>query len=130
MWFRVLILVVAVAFIVKGTIALAIPGRFYAERQRQFSSASPPARVLVPPVVIGALAMVAWYATIFHYEPWAWAVTGSLTAFACLAVHHALRWETHRQKMLRVVTHPKVGRVDYALLVAGALLVALALLVF
>ena len=130
MWFRVLILVIAVAFIGKGAIALAIPGRFYAERRRQFSSASPPAKVLIGPVVISALAVVAWYATVFHYEPWAWAVTGPLTAFACLAVHHLLHWETQRQKMLRVVTHPKVGRVDYVLLVAGALLVALALLVY
>ena len=130
MWFRVLILVIAVAFIAKGAIALAMPGRFYAERQRQYASATPPAKVLIPPVVISALALVAWYATIFHYQPGAWAVTGSLTAFACLALHHVLRWETHRQKMLRVVTHPKVGRVDYVLLVAGALFVALALLVY
>ena len=130
MWFRVLILVIAVAFIAKGAIALAMPGRFYAERQRQYASAAPPAKVLVGPVVIIALALVAWYATIFHYQPGAWAVTGSLTAFAGLAVHHVLRWETHRQKMLRVVTHPKVGRVDYVLLVVGALFVALALLLY
>jgi hypothetical protein len=34
MWFRILILVVAGAFIVKATIALAMPERFYAERTR------------------------------------------------------------------------------------------------
>ena len=32
--------------------------------------------------------------------------------------------------MLRLVTHPQVGRVDYVLLVAGVLFVALALLVY
>jgi uncharacterized membrane protein len=130
MWFRILILVVAGAFIVKATIALAMPERFYAERQRQYSSASPPAKVLVAPVVIVTLALVALYATIFHYEPWGWAVTGCLTAFACLAVHHALHWETHRERMLRVVTDPNVGRVDYILLVVGTLLVTLAFSVY
>jgi hypothetical protein len=130
MWFRVLILVIAVAFIGKGAIALSMAERFYAERQRQYASASPPAKVLVAPVVITALALVAWYATIFHYEPWGWVVTGSLTAFACLAVLQILWWETHRQRMLRVVTNPKVGRVDYVLLVVGALFVTLALWVY
>jgi len=130
MWFRVLILVIAVAFIAKGAIALTMPGRFYADRQRQYASATPPGKVLIPPVVISALALVACYATIFHYQPAAWAVTGPLTAFACLALHQVLRWETHRHKMLRLVTHPHVGRVDYVLLVAGALFVTLALLVY
>src|SRR4029453_2626688 len=36
-----------------------------------------PTKVLVPPVVIVGLALVAWYATIFHYKPWGWIVTAS-----------------------------------------------------
>jgi len=130
MWFRVLSVVIAVALLVKAAIALAAPRRFYAERQRQYASASQPPKLLVAPVVIVAMTFVAWYATIFHYQPWGWVVTGSLTALACLAVDHVFRWERHRQRMLRVVTNPKVWRVDCLLLVAGAVLMALALLVY
>ena len=68
--------------------------------------------------------------TIFHYQPWGWVVTGSLTALACLAVDHVFRWESHRRKMLEVVTNPKVWRVDCFLLVVGAAFMALALLVY
>jgi hypothetical protein len=107
-----------------------MPERFYAERERQYSSASPPAKILVPPLVIISLALVALYASIFHYEPWGWAVTGFLAVFACLAVHQVLRWQTHRQRMLRIVTNPNVGGVDYILLVIGMLLVAVAFSVY
>ena len=130
MWFRVLSLVIAAALLVKATIALALGRRFYAERQRQYASESPPAKVWVPPLVIVALALVAWYAIIFHYQPWGWVVTGSLTALACLAVDHLFRWESHRQRMLKVVTNPKVWQVDCLLLVLGVGFVALALLVY
>jgi len=130
MWFRFLSLVIAVALLAKASIALAMPRRFYTERQRQYASASPPVKVLVPPVVIVALAFVAWYATIFHYQPWGWVITGSLTALACLAVGRVFSWRTHRQTMLQIVTNPRVWRVDCLLLGVGAMFVALAFLVY
>lgn len=130
MWFRVLSLVIAVALIGKAAIALTMTQRFYAERQRQYASASPTTKVLVPPIVIVGITFVAWYATIFHYQPWGWVVTGSLTALMCVAVHQAFRWERHRQRMLSVVTNPNVWRVDFLLLVVGVMFVALALLVY
>jgi uncharacterized membrane protein YidH (DUF202 family) len=130
MWFRLLSLVIAVALLGKATIALAMPRRFYAERQRQFASASPPAKIVVPPVMIVFITAVAWYATIFHYQPWGWIVTGALTALACLAIAHLSRWERHRHRMLRLVSSPNVQRTDYLLLVVGAVFVMLALLVY
>jgi hypothetical protein len=130
MWFRVLSLVIAVALLAKASIALAIPRQFYAERQRQYASDSPPVKVLVPPVVIVAITLAAWYATIFHYQRWGWVITGSLTALACVAVDRAFRWRTHRQKMLKVVTNPGVWRVDCLLLGVGAVFMALAFLVY
>ena len=130
MWFRVLSLVIAAALLGKAAIALSIPGRFYAERHRQYASVSPPTKVLVPPVVIVALALAAWYATIFQYKPWGWVVTASLTALACVSIHQLSRWETHRQRMQRVVVNPKVWRVDCLLLAVGALFVVLAVFVY
>lgn len=81
-------------------------------------------------MVVVALTVVAWYATLWHYQPWGWLVTGSLTALSCLAVDHVLRWERHRQGMLKVVTNPTVWQVDCLLLVVGAGFAALALLVY
>ena len=130
MWFRILSLVIAAALLGKAAIALSMPGRFYAERQRQYASVSPPAQVLVPPVVIAGLASAAWYATIFHYQPWGWVVTASLTALACGSVHQLFRWETQRQRMGKVVASPNVWRVDCLLLAIGALFVALAVFVY
>ena len=52
MWFRVLSLVIGVALLSKAATALAAPRRFYAERQRQYASASQPASLFVAPVVI------------------------------------------------------------------------------
>ena len=128
--FRVLSLVIAAALIGKAVIALAMPGRFYAERQRQYASASPPAKILVAPVVIVGLALVAWYATIRHYQPWGWVVTASLTVLARLSVQQLFRWEAHRKTMHKLVANPRVSRVDYLLLVFGALFLTLAMLVF
>jgi hypothetical protein len=130
MWFRVLSLVIAVALLGKATIALAAPRRFYVERQRQYASESIPPKLWVAPVVIIALTLAAWYATIFHYRPWGWIVTGFLTALACLALDHALRWQSHRRRMIKVVTNPRVWQVDCLLLILGAGFVALALLVY
>ena len=130
MWFQVLSVVIAVALLGKAAIALAAPRRFYHERQRQFASEVRPRKLLVPPVVIVTITFAAWYATIFHYQSWGWIVTGCLTALACGSVDHVLRWERHRQWMLRVVTNPKVWWVDCVLLVVGALFVALAFWVY
>ncbi len=130
MWFRILSLIIAAALLGKAAIALSMPGRFYAERQRQYASVSPPARVLVPGAVIAGLASVAWYATIFQYQPWGWIVTASLTALACGSIHQLVRWETQRQRMRKVVANPNVWRVDCLLLVIGVLFVALAVFVY
>ena len=130
MWFRILSLIIAAALLVKAAIALFMPARFYDERERQYASVSPPTKVLVPPVVIVGLALVAWYATIFHYRPWGWIVTASLTALACVSVYQLSRWATHRHRMRTVVANPNVWRVDWLLLAIGALFVALAVYVY
>lgn len=130
MWFRVLSLLIGVALLSKAATALAAPRRFYAERQRQYASASQPASLFVAPVVILAVTSAAWYATIFQYQPWGWVVTGSLTALSCLSLDHVFRWERHRQRMLTVVTNQSVWQVDCLLLLAGAGFVVLALRVY
>mgnify|MGYP001205396757 CR=1 FL=1 len=130
MWFRVLSLVIAAALLVKATIALAARQWFYAKRQRQYATESLPAKLLLAPAVVVALTLVAWYATIYHYRPWSWIVTGFLTALSCMGLDHVFRWSNHRQAMLAVVTNPKVWQIDCLLLVAGSGFVALALLVY
>lgn len=130
MWFQVLSLVIAAALLGKATIALTARRWFYAIRQRQYATESLPTKLLVAPAVIVALTLVAWYATIFHYQPWGWVVTGFFTALSCMAVDHVLRWSRHRQAMLAVVTNPKVWLVDCLLMVVGSGFVALALLVY
>jgi uncharacterized membrane protein YidH (DUF202 family) len=130
MWFRVLSVLIAVALLGKAAIALVAPQRFYNERQRQYASEARPRKLLVAPVVIVVITLAAWYATIFQYQSWGWVVTGCLTALSCLSVDHLLRWERHRQRMLRVVMNPKVWWVDCVLLVVGSLFVALAFCVY
>ena len=130
MWFQVLSLVIAAALLGKATIALIARRWFYAIRQRQYATESLPTKLLVAPAVVVALTLVAWYATIFHYQPWGWVVTGFLTALSCMAVDHVFRWSSHRQAMLKAVTNPKVWQVDCLLMVVGSGFVALALLVY
>ena len=130
MWFQFLSLLIATALIGKASIALATRQRFYAVRSRQYVSESLPLKLLVGPIVVGALTLVAWYATIFHYRPAAWVVTGFLTALSCMAFDHVFRWKRHRQAMLKVVTNPNVWLIDCVLLAVGAGFVALALLVY
>ncbi len=130
MSFRILSLLMAAALLGKAAIALSMPARFYAERQRQYASVSPPTKVMVPPVVILGLTLVAWYATIFHYKPWGWIVTASLTALACASGYQLSRWPTHRHRMRKVVAKPNVSRVDWLLIAIGALFVALAVYVY
>jgi len=130
MWFRSLGLIIATALLGKAAIALSMPARFYTERQRQYASSSPPTKVLVPPVVIVGLALVAWYATIFHYTPWGWIITASLTSLACVSVYQLSRWTTHCHRMRKLVANPTVWRVDWLLLAIGALFLALAVYVY
>jgi hypothetical protein len=130
LWFRVLSLVIGVALLSKAATALFARRRFYAERQRQYASASQPPNLLVAPAVILAVTSAAWYATIFQYRPWGWVVTGSLTALSCLSLDHVFRWERHRQRMLKVVSSQNVWQVDCLLLLAGTAFVVLALLVY
>jgi len=130
MWFRFLSLVIATALIGKASIALATRQRFYAVRSRQYVSDSLPLKLLVGPIVVGALTLVAWYETIFHYRPAAWVVTGFLTALSCMAFDHVFRWKCHRQVMLKLVANPNVWLIDCVLLAVGAGFVALALLAY
>ncbi len=130
MWFRTLSLVIAATLLGKAAIALAVPRRFYAVRERQYASESLPPKLMVAPMIVVALTLTTWYATIFHYQPWGWVVTGSLTVLSCLGVDHVFRWPSHRQRMLKAVRSPKVGWVDCTLLVVGAGFVGLAFLVY
>jgi len=130
MCFKVLGLVIAVALFVKAIIALAVPRRFYAVRRRHYASDSVPHKLLVAPVLVIALTLAAWYAAFFHYRPWGWVVTGFLTLLACMAVDHVLRWQRHREAMLKVLTSSKVWQIDCLLMALGVVLAALALLVY
>jgi hypothetical protein len=130
MWFRFLSLLIGTVLLAKATVALMVPGRFYAARQRQYDSESSPPQLLVAPAVVIAVTLLAWYATIYRSQPWGWLVTAFLTALACMSVDHVFRWGSHRRAMLKAVTNPKVSRFDWFLLAVGFGFVALALLVY
>jgi len=130
MWFQALSFVIATALLVKAIVALAIPGRFYATRQRQYDSTSMPRELLVPPAIILCLTSAAWYATFVHYRPWGWIVTGSLTLLCCLSLNNLLRWRRSRKTMSKVVAHPHVWVIDCLLLVLGSGFAALGLWVY
>jgi hypothetical protein len=123
-------LVIAAALLGKAAIALVIPRRFYAVRERQYAMETLPPKLVVAPVIVVALTLTAWHATIFRYRPWGWVVTGFLTALAYLAVDHVFRWPSHRQRMLKAVRSPNVGWVDCLLLIVGAGVAGLAFLVY
>ena len=129
-WFRVLSFVIATALVVKAVVALAMPERFYATRRRQYASDSKPRELWLPPAIVLLVTSVAWYATIFHYRPWGWIVTGALTLLCCASLDNLLRWQTHRARMTKIVSSPRVLLVDYALLVLGAGFAALGWLVY
>ena len=82
-----------------------------------------------PPAIILGLTSVAWYATLVHYRPWGWVVTGSLTLLCCLSLSQLVRWRRHRETMLKVVANPKVWLIDCLLLVLGGGFAALGFLV-
>jgi len=130
MWFRGLSLAIAVALLVKATVALTVPQRFYARRRQQYSSETLPSRLLIPPAIVLTMTLAAWFATLFHYQTWGWLVTGFLSALSCLALHHLCRWPEHRQAMLKLVSNPKVKLIDYLLLSVGLAFLALALFVY
>lgn len=130
MWFRVLSFVIAVALLVKAAVALTAARRFYAKRRQQYSSETLPSKLLIPPAAVLTLTLAAWFATIFHYRPWGWLVTGFLSVLSCLALHHLFQWANHRQAMLKLVANPKVKQFDYLLLAVGLGFLALALFVY
>jgi hypothetical protein len=128
--FQALSFVIAAALLIKATVALAIPQRFYATRQRQYASTSMPMELMVPPAIIVCVTALAWYATLVDYRPWGWIVTSSLTLLCGLSLHNLTRWRRHRETMAKVVAHPRVWLVDCVLLVAGAGFAALGWLVY
>lgn len=130
MYFKILGLFIAIAFIGKAVSALAFPGRFYRARQQQYASVTPSPKLFIAPAVVGVLTAVAWFATFFHYAPWGFLVTAVLTALCVPAVHHLSCWGTHRQIMLQTVTSAKVWWFDCTLLAAGLAFAALAILVY
>ena len=130
MWFQALSFVIAAALLIKAGIALAIPEKFYASRQRQYAGLSMPRELMVPPAIIMTITAVAWYATIVHYRPWGWVVTGTLTLLCSLSLHNLVRWRRHRETMSKVVAHPRVWMVDCVLLAVGAGFAALGLFVY
>ena len=85
---------------------------------------------MVPPAIVLCVTSVAWYATLFHYRPWGWLVTGSLTLLCGLSFHNLVRWRRHRSVMAKIVANPKVWLIDCLLLVLGGGFAALGLLVY
>ncbi len=130
MWFPILSFVIAVALLVKAAVALTASRRFYSRRQQQYASETLPSRLLIPPVLVLALTLAAWFATLLHYRPWGWLVTGFLSVLSCMALHHVFHWAKHRQAMLKVVANPNVKQFDYLLLAAGFGFLALSLFVY
>lgn len=130
MWFKVLSLLIAVALIGKAIIALLGPRRFYAVRQSHYASETLPAKLLVAPVLILAVTGVTWYATIFHYRPCGWVLTGFLTLISGLSLDHVFRWQKHRARLLKVVANPKVWYFDCLLVALGSGFAALGLFVY
>jgi hypothetical protein len=128
--FRVLALLIGGALLTKGIVALTAPARFYDARRRQYDSESLPPKLWIAPALVAALALAAWYATVFHYRRWGWIVTGFLTALACMAADHVFRWEQHRRAMLRMISSSHLWLLDCLLLAAGAGFVTLAMLVY
>src|SRR4051812_33507233 len=130
MWFKVLSFVIAAALLSKAIVALTIPTRFYATRQQHYAEDSMPAALMVPPAVILSITTIAWYATLVHYRPWGWIVTGSLTVLCCLSLQQLVRWRAHRRVMGAIVANPKVWLIDCALLLVGLGFAALGVLVY
>jgi hypothetical protein len=130
MWFQALSFIIATALLVKAGVALTIPRRFYDARQSQYASTSLPAALIVPAAIVLSLTSVAWYATLAHYRPWGWVVTGFLTVLGCLSVDGLVRRRRRRELALLIVVHPRVWMIDCLLLGAGTGFAALGWFVY
>lgn len=130
--FQIISLIIAVLALLKSTAGLLLPDKFYGWRRQQYASVSLPPMVLVMPSLFVLLAGTAWYATLFHYQPWGWMVTGFTTLIALLGVLNLSRWSTHRQKTGQAIdTQPQTRTgVDVTILILGLLFVFLAFFVY
>lgn len=130
--FQIISLLIAIPALLKAVTGLFLPGRFYGWRRQQYASASIPRLVLVMPTLFVLLAGASWYATLLHYQPWGWVVTGFTTLIAFLGVLNLSRWSSHRQRTGEAIdTQPgtRVG-VDVTILALGVLFTCLALFVY
>lgn len=130
--FQVISWLIAIPALLKAIIGLFLPDRFYGWRRQQYASASIPPVVLVMPSLFVLLAGASWYATLFHYQPWGWVVTGFTTLVAALGVLNLSRWSAHRQSTGKAIdTQPdtRIG-VDIIILVLGILFAYLSLFVY
>ncbi len=131
MWFKTLTMVVAIPVLAKAVLGLVAPERFYAWRLAQYSATSVPGPVRAAAVMLAALAVVAWYATAFHYVRGGWVITAILSAGLGLALVGLARWDRHRNRGLRAVTDAAGRRrIDVVLCVAGLGLLSLAFRVY
>lgn len=130
--FQIISLCIAIPALLKAVTGLVLPNQFYGWRRQQYASASIPPVVLAMPSVFVLLAGASWYATLFHYQPWGWVVTGFTTVIAALGVLNLSRWSAHRQTTgLAIDTQPdtRIG-VDVTILVLGMLFTYLAFFVY
>ncbi|MSU69382.1 MAG: hypothetical protein EXS39_01095 [Opitutaceae bacterium] len=131
MWFKVLTFLLAVPALAKGLVGLVAPVPFYAWRQTHYSAPRIPGLVLIAPGLLVAVTVAAWYATLFHYVPWGWIITGLSTGTMLLAAVNLWHWPTHRARALRVVADPALcRRVDLTIITGSAGLLLFALLVY
>jgi hypothetical protein len=130
--FQTVSLLIAVPALLKAVTGLVLPGRFYGWRRQQYASASVPRVVLIMPALFLILAAASWYATLFHYQPWGWVVTGFTSLIASLGLLNLSRWSSHRQKTGEAIDNRPRTRagVDLAILFLGLLFTYLALFVY
>lgn len=130
--FQIISLIIAAICLTKGAVALLKAKQFYTWRQQQYATATIPRLVWVVPMLTVGLAIAAWYATLFYYQPWGWVVTAFTTLIAALGLINLSRWSTHRQKVGTVIkTQPaKRVAVDVVILLMGVGFIGLALFVY
>lgn len=130
--FQTISLLIAVPALLKATTGLLLPGQFYGWRRQQYASASIPRIVLVMPSLFILLGAASWYATLFHYQPWGWIVTGFTTLVASLGALNLSRWSSHREKTGKAIEGEPQTRlsVDLTILVLGLLFTYLAFFVY
>lgn len=130
--FQIISSIIALIALAKAVSALVVPSRFYGWRSQQYNSEAIPRLVLVLPALFLLLAVGAWYATLFAYQPYGWIVTAFTTLIAFLGTRNLSRWSTHRQHTgAAIATQPETRtRVDIAILLIGLLFAWLALFVY